>query len=458
MANQTVNNGLQNAGDVSINEITLICTNGTEIDLMPFLVELNITEDIFSTSLYGNIMIADSIGLIENGPIVGEEYIRIDVNTPGMDSHIFKTFRVYSLSDRTVILDDKSQVFTLHFCSPEVFIDTYAKIFKTFKGKIADVAANIYVNYLQSARNIVVDPKTKQFVDSNDQTSLTMINDSDNQITFTCPGWGAMKTLSWLASKAITPGSHAADNLLFETTQGFYWGSVSQIMKTFNDNKKVAAEFYYSPNNLRIHEGPVAVNGVQYTVPNLTRSYTIMEDFKIIDSFNTLKSNQTGYYANQVLAVDLTHKKYQYNNFDYVADFQKYPHMDQYPPFTSGQFRNPNMVTQVAYSTPGLFNNSTENVNEKVAAIKQNRLSLLAGLSNIKIEGTVPGRTDLEAGSVVYFGMPKMGPKDGTDATETFDEYMSGLYMLSCIRHKINLQKHMMVCEFIKDSFDTQIH
>jgi hypothetical protein len=458
MATTTVNNGIQNAGDVSINEITLLCSNGTQVDLAPFLVELNITEDIFSTSLYGNIMIADSIGLTENGPIVGEEYIRIDVNTPGMDTHIFKTFRVYSISDRTVILDDKSQVFTLHFCSPEVFIDTYAKIYKTFSGKTADVAANIYVDYLQMARNIIVDTKSNSFVDSTDESSLTMINDSDNQIKFTCPGWGAMKTLSWLASKTITPGTGAADCVFYESTQGFYFGSISQIMKTFNDNKKVAAEFYYSPNNIRKQEGSVAVNGVQYSVPNLTRAYTIMEDFRIIDSFNTLKSNQNGYYANQLLAVDLTHKSYQYNNFDYVQDFAKYPHMDTYPPFTTNQFRNPNMVTQVAYTTPGLFDGVANNVNERVAAIKQNRLALLAGLSNIKIEGTVPGRTDLEAGSVVYFGMPKMGPKDPSDATEAYDQYMSGLYMLSCIRHKINLQKHSMVCEFIKDSFDTKIH
>jgi hypothetical protein len=457
MAN-TINNGIRNAGDVSVNEVTLICTNGTQIDLMPFMVELNITEDIFSTAMYGNIMVADAIGIVENGPIVGEEYLRVNVNTPGMESKIYKTFRVYSISDRTVVTDDKTQVFTLHFCSPEVFVDTYAKIFKTFQGKVSDVAASIYQNYLQTSRNIIVNPETKQFVDSDDVTSMTILNETDNQVKFTCPGWGAMKTLSWLASKGLATGTGTSDNLFYESSQGFYWGSVSKIIQTFVNNKTVAAEFYYLPNTTRIHEGPVAINGVQYTVPNLNKGYKLIQDFRIDDTFNTLKSNQNGYYANQVLTVDLTNKSFKYNNYDYVSNFGKYPHMDKYPPFTTTQFRNPSMATQVAYQTPGLYDNVSGNISEKIADIKQNRLSMLAGLSNIKIEGTVAGRTDFEVGSVVYFGMPKMGPKDGTDKAEEFDEYLSGLWLVSCVRHKINLQRHDMILEMVKDSFDTQIH
>src|SRR6185437_7357724 len=349
MANETVKNGLLNAGDVSVNEVTLICTNGKQIDLMPFMIELNITEDIFASSLYGNIMITDSLGIIEAGPIIGEEYIRVNINTPGMDARIYKTFKVYNISDRAVIIDDKSQAFTLHFCSPEVFVDTYAKIFKTFSGRASDVAATLYQNYLQTARNIVVNADTKQFVESDDPTPLTVLNDTDNTVKFTCPGWGAMKALSWLASKSIATGTKSSDGLFYETSQGFYWGSVGSIIKAFATKKAVAGEFYYSPNNIRVHEGPVAVNGVQYTVPNLARSFKIMEDFKVVDSFNKLKSNQQGYYANQVLTVDLTHKSYKYNNFDYVTQFGNYPHMDKYPPFTTTQFRNPQMVTQVAF-------------------------------------------------------------------------------------------------------------
>lgn len=455
---ETIKNGIQNAGDINVAEVTLICANGTQIDLIPFMVEVNITEDIFSTSLYGNIVVTDSLGIIENGPIVGEEYIRMDFNTPGLDARIYKTFRVYNLSNRTVALDDKSQVFVMHFCSPEVFVDAMDKIYKTFEGRIDDVAANLYTNYLNVSRNIVVNGNTKQFVESDDTSVLTVLNETDNNIKFTCPGWGALKTLSWLASKSIAKDTKASDGLFYESTQGYYWGSIGTIINAWKASGKVAGDFYYTPSNQRINEtGTVAVNGVQYTAPNLNRDYKVVEDFSIIDTFNTLKSNVSGYYANQVLTVDVINKSYIYNNFDYVQDFGKYPHLDKYPPFTTNQFRNPAMVTEVQYQHPGLFNKSPANINERAAAIRQNRRSLLSGYSNIKIEVTVPGRTDFEAASVVYFAMPKMGPKDTTDKTESYDKYMSGLYLVTCVRHKFTHDKHTMIMELVKDSFDNPI-
>lgn len=458
MTNEVIKDGIQSAGDIDIQEITLICFNGVQVDLKPFLVELNLTEDIFSPSIYGNIMLSDSLGLIEKCPIVGEEYIRINVVTPSTDTHIYKTFRVYHLSDRNIVMDDKTQNFTLHFCSSEVFVDTMGKIYKTFSGRIDQVANTIYENYLKAARNIVVNPQTNQFVDSDEKNPLTILNETDNNVAFTSPGWGAMKCLTWLASKSISKDTKSSDSLFYETSQGFYFGSIGAIMQAFKDSKTVAASFYYTPSNIISRPtDTISVSGVQYAAPDLNHEYKIMQNFTILDSFNTLKSNQNGFYANQVLAVDLINKTYKYNNFDYVQDFDKYPHMDKYPPFTANQFRNPNMVTQVAYKSPNLFTGTTMNVNERVAEIRQNRMSLLAGLNNIRIEGTVPGRTNLQAGCVVYFAMPKMGPKDGQDKAETYDMYMSGLYLISCIRHKINLYRHTMNLEMVKDSFATQL-
>lgn len=455
---EAIKNGIQNAGDINVAEVTLICANGIQIDLIPFMVEVNITEDIFSTALYGNIVITDSLGIIENGPIIGEEYIRVDFNTPGMKAHINKTFRVFKISDRVVALDDKSQVFVMHFCSPEVYIDAMNKVHRTFEGRIDDVVTAIYLNQLDVARNIIVNPNTNQFVESEDTTSLNILNQTDNNIKFTCPGWGPLKTLSWLASKAIAKDTKASDGLFFESTQGYYWGSVGTIINAWKGSGKVAGDYYYAPSNQRINEtGTIAVGGVQYTAPNLNRDYKIVEEFTIVDSFNTLKSNVSGYYANQVVSVDLIHKSYLYNNFDYVKDFDKYPHLDKYAPFTKGQFRNPDMVTEVAFQHPKLFDKAPANISERVSAIKQNRKSMLAGYSNIKIEVTVPGRTDFEAASVVYFGMPKMGPKDMTDKTEQYDKYMSGLYLVTCIRHKFTQQRHTMIMELVKDSFDNPI-
>lgn len=450
--------GVQAAGDVQITDLTLITSTGKQIPLRQFLVELNIIEDMFATAIYGNVMITDSMGLIEQGPIIGEENLRIDCSTPGSEQKIAKTFRVYALSDRMMVNDDKTMGYILHFCSPEVFTDTLGKVYKSFNGRVDQIAEKVYRDYVQDSRDIVVNTKTNQLVPSALQTGMTVIAPAENNIMFTSPGWGPLKCLSWLASKTITQGLKTSDALFYESNKGFYFGSVKAAVEAQKKAGVLAGVFYYSPANVDVRpSSSVAVGGVQYRAPDIAKEYSQMTEFQVLDSFNTLKATQNGYYANQIITVDLTHKTYKTNNFDYVDRFKDFPHLDKNAPFTKAQVRNGNANTQVYFQQPGLYTGASNNLNERIADIKQNRLSLLTGLSNIRIQGTVPGRTDVECGTLVYFNMPSIGPKSAKDKAETYDRYMTGLYLVTAIRHKITLYKHMMTMEMVKDSLNSEI-
>ena len=75
-------------------------------------------------------------------------------------------------------------------------------------------------------------------------------------------------------------------------------------------------------------------------------------------------------------------------------------------------------------------------------------------LRNIAMKVEIPGRTDIEPGKILYFIFPDASPKDNTDINlPTTDKYYTGFYLISAIRHKINLKTHMMTCELLKDSF-----
>lgn len=451
MASPTIRDGVQTAGDVDIVELTLITTGGVEIDLKSFMVELNLTEDIFSPALYGNLMVVDAINLIEKGPVFGEEYLRLDMVTPGTGANIAKTFKVYAVTDRRLILDDKKQGYILHFCSPEVFVDVLGKVYKTFEGAGHEIAEKVFKDYLMTARMIHNDGGMLK--DSEQVTAMEILTDADNKIKFTSPGWGAMKCLSWLASKSISADGDQADFLFYETSKRFYWGSISTIIQAYKDAQRVAGEFYYMPNNVNPDPASIMVDGVQYRAPDIMRGYKIMESFEIVDSFNSLKSLTNGHLANQVLALDIVNKSYQYHDFDYVDKFADFPHMDVAAPFSKSVYRSPVANTEVYFKHPGLYTGFKDNFNEKIEMIRPNRKSILSGLSSFKIEGTVPGRTDYEAGAVVYFGMPKAQPMDEKDKTETkFDERYSGLYLVTAIRHKVFNNKHMMTMEMVRDS------
>ena len=82
-----------------------------------------------------------------------------------------------------------------------------------------------------------------------------------------------------------------------------------------------------------------------------------------------------------------------------------------------------------------------------------NRLSNLIELNSLKLNISIYGRTDVEAGRIMDIKFPDMSPVDETDmASEHVDSRYSGRYLITSIHHKINIAKHIMTMEVIRDS------
>jgi hypothetical protein len=82
-----------------------------------------------------------------------------------------------------------------------------------------------------------------------------------------------------------------------------------------------------------------------------------------------------------------------------------------------------------------------------------NRKSSLLELTNIRMNITVPGRTDAEVGRLLYFEYPSLGAKEESDTGSTAqDKLYSGYYIITAIHHKVNKNEHTMTMEVIKDS------
>jgi hypothetical protein len=68
---------------------------------------------------------------------------------------------------------------------------------------------------------------------------------------------------------------------------------------------------------------------------------------------------------------------------------------------------------------------------------------------------TIPGRTDMEVGTIVDFDYPSVGSgRNGeTDEDSVKDIWISGYYMITAIHHQITKLRHNMICEIAKDSY-----
>lgn len=445
MANDILQTSVTTPGDIVIAEAVIVASTGYEIDIRAHIGELNFFEDMYRTGLYGNLLIIDSINLGNALNLQGDEYIRIKAYTPGLKGIIHKTFKVYSITDRMMLTDTGKQSYVLHFCSTEIFIDALSPIYKTFSGKTDEIAAQIFDSYLATSRN-----------GDGQYTNLYVLGQTENNVKFTSPGWRPMKCINWLASRSLEAGYKSPAYLFYETMQGFYFANVEHLIDLSASSKRIYSEYFYRANNLTGDRESLSY------VKDVDFEYKICEEMKVIETFNGLRNSQTGYLANRTYTFDLTSKEYAVTDYDHAAEWFNYKHLEDIggasrPPFLNsnqGALRSPAGYNMVYVQHSDLYTGFKNNANEIIDQIAPRRTSALNELTNLKLEITVPGKTDIEVGSIIYFHYPNASPKDQTDLTKDNDDKLySGYYLVTAVRHKMTLLKHMMILEVVKDSY-----
>lgn len=443
----TIKDGVRAAGDADFKEIVLIKSSGEEVNIHQYVGELNIFEDMFKNGMYGNLLIIDAGNLSQNFPIVGEEYLRIKIVTPSINSEIYRTFKIYSISDRMMIRDSNTQTYVLHFTSPEIFIDLMSPIYGTFQGTIDKVVEQLWTNALSTSRNGV----------DNDNTPLLILGPTSNEVKFTSPGWTPMHCINWLASKAIGVGYKNPGYLLFESNKAFYFANIEAIIDVSIQSKKIFAKYIYMANNISAN-----VDGTY--VKDIEKEYSKVEDFEVIETYNNFKNIQNGYLSNRLVTVDPLSKRFDVYDYDHVSSYVQYKHLENITsnsnikPFREDALRSPASFIQFYPKHKNLYTGFNNNVSDVIQNILPRRISTIQELSNFKLVLTVPGRTDIEVGTIIYFYYPDTNPRSEENTNQdNEDEYYSGHYLVTAIRHKFTLLKHMMILEVVKDSYKKEI-
>lgn len=439
---------LSSAGNLDIESLKLVSSTGMIVDLDDYLIEFNLFEDIFSPTLHGTILISDSRNLVTIMPIIGEELLLVKMTTPSLGISIEKAFKIYGVTDKTLITDTNTQVYTLHFCSQEAIIDNLAPIAKSFEGKITDIVENLFLTYFNLPKTYIIGQDSLQ--ESKETTPLYILNDTANKVKFISPGWSAIKCINWLASKAIPKEGAACNFLFWESTKSFYFGSIEHLLKIHREQNLFAGHYKYHVSNIKpVNEKIIG--------PDLNREFFLVKDVTIVNQTNTIKSFQTGYLSSGLTTVDLNKKRVDFTVYDHAAEFPKYEHTERenaIPIFSKYSVSNPYTFHQVRSKNTGLFSDFRENYDQVQSVVWGNRNSNLNELDNLKLHITVPGRTDMEVGMVIRFSYPDTNPKSEVDKSKTGeDELYSGYYLITAIRHKVTLNEHVMVMEIVKDSF-----
>jgi len=410
------------AGDVRIEEITIINSRGFHQTITTQVAGIELYEDLFSPFITGNIVVVDSVDLIGLFPLVGDEFIKLKFATPSLPTEdtYAGEYYIYKVSDRFKIAE-RQVAYTLHFISKEGLVDLNKKISKTYSGKISDIVQNIISSQdaLETTKPINIEPTA-------------------NNTKYVSNFWTPVQNIMYLANTAVNT-NNSPSYVFFETKYGLNFVTLDSLYQL-----PVKAEFIWDN-----YSQDSATMGSSYM--NIDEDYKRILEISTPQVFNYIDRVESGMYGSRMYHYDLTSKKYTTVNYNAKDKFSSGNHLNDYSIISNAYIGKPNALTIREHKYYGNFNGYGDVSNTKVV---QHRVSLLKQAEAFKLEIVVPGRTDYTAGQKVNVKMFKMlNINESDDPEDVLDKMYSGNYLIGAINHYITREKHECKMELIKDSF-----
>src|SRR6056300_19034 len=413
------------------------------LSIRSLVQELSIYESIDGKFLSGDMTLLDGTNAIQTLPITGFERVEFFFRTPGTDKGFDFSVKtghpmfVYSLKNRSGV-NPRSQIYTLKFVSMEAIRNHQTRISQAFTGQIDQMVTDICYNYLKTKKDL-------------------MVEDTKSNHKFVMPRLKPTKAIEQLRKNARSLHYENSGFLFYENGDGFNFKSYEGLFCK-KDGSPRPVKAHYSPKVKNIGEDPV------YALQSV-------EDFTILQQFDTLNNTANGVYASRLITHDLYNKTFEELDFDYNKEYGKQNHLEQ---DANGDKRSDNGILPFFnYDNGDTFGNKNEgkiyyqsetakvhNTHELPQSkdILQKRISQHIATNSLIIEITAPGTTELRVGDIVNFTLPKYAPNSKEDPKDN-DKYLSGRYLISAARHHVSTlnKRHTLALELIKDSFNVSL-
>jgi hypothetical protein len=161
--------------------------------------------------LHGKLTITDTLDLIQNFIIIGNEELTITFHTTDSDSSISLYFRIYKIErDKTNQRGDvKQKMLELYFCSAENITSNLTTISKKFEDNPETIVQTLLTTYLSSSKTL-----------TSDSTS--------SPITVYSNFWKFPRVVDFIARNSKS--SSYSDYIFYENFDGFNFVSISSLL------------------------------------------------------------------------------------------------------------------------------------------------------------------------------------------------------------------------------------
>ena len=140
----------------------IITSAGSVINIKSNIAHINLFEDIQKTALAGEILIQDSAGFVSEAPIIGQEYLRLKIQTPSLTDEediidfTKNLFVINSVTSRGEVGNNVS-VYMLSFSSSEIVKNQRTKVTGSLSGSYSDIVKQM-MDRVNCQKKIFIEP------------------------------------------------------------------------------------------------------------------------------------------------------------------------------------------------------------------------------------------------------------------------------------------------------------
>lgn len=430
-----MSDGLLTSFDISIDSCKIVGSSGREFEFKYMIVEFNYYEDIFSNGISGSLLISDSMGYINILELQGFEVLLLKLDKPGLDEPIIKNFRISNITNR-VSPKPLSETYVINFCSEELLLNEQYRISKSYsKTLISDIVFDITKNHLK------IDPKRLE------------IDKTMGLRDIVIPNFKPIQAVNWLTTFAISANSKdiGAPFFFYENRDGFKFKSILTLFQ-----QKVYKKYEYSVKGLKHEKNDLSVD--------LNKELVNVLQYEQIKAFDSISAIRTGAFSNKLHTVDPLRLKLGETTFDYTDYVKKASTLNEgnLPTSATNRFgdsiNNTSGVVKFCITTTGQSENKY--IKDKKISINENRIedtvpfrtAQLALFCTHRLKLLIPGDIFISVGKIIEFNLPDV-VYNNKDRQKTPDEYYSGKYLVTAVRHMFNQENKFLTCiEICKES------
>lgn len=415
---------LRFAGDIQTSQLEIVGKNG-RIDIRKLFLNITIYEDLFAPFISGNIVLKESLDLINKLPLIGEEYLEMHLYTPGFEGQPDKEFKgryyIYRMSER-FNTNERAVAYTLHFMSTEAIKDINKRIHSAQAGYCHEIIDRL----------LVKDPLGLNTI------KTANIERTVNGIKFVANDWTPTKCINYCAAHAIN-SSNIGSFLFYENRDGFNFISLSSLYQ------QDSVQSFIQDNYRR------DTDAQGRSTRNINEDYKRVTEMIIPDGFNFVDRINSGMYKSNLTSYDFVTKRFRTYLYDGSTNWEAYPHLNNYSLTSADALATSSAAHFNNFTHYGLHNGYGDTSN---TPFYLQRRSLMAQAEAFKLEVTVPGRTDYTVGKVVDLTAYRNEPihtRPGEDGDK--DPTITGKYIVGTVTHTINTKEHTCIMQLIKDSY-----